>query len=253
MPRASDPVAAAAVEAMMEARWEASDLLSRRPPPLACDLLQGHAAELAGSAIAHDQVLSLALDAAARDLAAGRAPLADGALFLFQEPAPEPAARQAVREGALREDGVPLADSHRVAEEIEERRRREGGEPGELAGRLVAEARLHELMWDDPRLPATSRTRLVMLCSAARLIERAEALTPDRRLGLRPRDEAHEAFGRLDANLRRRPMSSPAGWRSGFRSRRRPAHEDAPLTMAACWALLAGLFAVALAGLIGVD
>jgi hypothetical protein len=63
--------------AVAEARWEAADLLSRRPA-LAADLLRGHAAELATSPVARDQLLGLALERAAADLDAGRAPLADG-------------------------------------------------------------------------------------------------------------------------------------------------------------------------------
>jgi hypothetical protein len=62
--------------AVAEARWEAADLLSRRPA-LAADLLRGHAAELAASPTARDQLLGLALERAAADLDAGRAPLAD--------------------------------------------------------------------------------------------------------------------------------------------------------------------------------
>jgi hypothetical protein len=73
--------------AVAEARWEASDLLSRRPE-LAADLLRGHAAELAASPDQADQLLCLALERAATDLDAGRAPLAD-----VPEPAPEPRRR----------------------------------------------------------------------------------------------------------------------------------------------------------------
>jgi hypothetical protein len=65
----------AADDAVMAARWECADLLSRKSPEAARDLLLGHAAELAGSPRPRDRVLSKALEAGAADIAAGRRPL----------------------------------------------------------------------------------------------------------------------------------------------------------------------------------
>jgi hypothetical protein len=59
----------------MAARWECADLLSRKSPEAARDLLLGHAAELAGSPQPGDRVLCRALEAGAADIAAGRHPL----------------------------------------------------------------------------------------------------------------------------------------------------------------------------------
>ena len=93
-PAPEDPIASAAVEALLAARWECADVLSRRPARLAADLLRGHAAELATSPLASDQVLSLALDTAARDIEAGNPPLDGGAMFLFADAFPVDGARQ---------------------------------------------------------------------------------------------------------------------------------------------------------------
>lgn len=72
--------------ALAEARWTASDLLARRSPELAPDLLRGQAAELAGSAGDHDRLLARFLDQAADDIEQGRPPLET------PEPCPPPAA-----------------------------------------------------------------------------------------------------------------------------------------------------------------
>lgn len=103
--------------AVAEARWEAADLLSRRPA-LAADLLRGHAAELAASPARSDQLLSLALERAAADLDAGRAPLADAPEASPPRPDPRqapawPLAALAVAAGiaAAVAAGVALADA----------------------------------------------------------------------------------------------------------------------------------------------
>ena len=102
--------------AVAEARWEAADLLSRRPA-LAADLLLGHAAELAASPVRSDQLLSLALERAAADLDAGRAPLADAVepspLRTTARPSPWPLAALAGAAGiaAAVAAGVALADA----------------------------------------------------------------------------------------------------------------------------------------------
>lgn len=241
-------VTAAAIVALMEARWESNDLLSRRSITLAPDLLRGHAAELAASAIGRDQLLGLALEEAARDLEGGRPPLADGPLFLVDEPARACPGRSALRDEVLGGGGVPLAESQRVADEIEQRQRRECIEVRELSQRLVSEARLQELLWDDPRIPATGRTRLVMLCSAPRLLERARELDPSRSRRRRdPEGGADEAFRELDVKLReavqarQESLASPA------------AAPAAPRwSHAAGWLLLVCLFGVVLVGLIGI-
>jgi hypothetical protein len=92
-----DPLVGAAVEALLVARWEVAELLSRRPSQLAADLLRGHASELASSALASDQMLSLALETAARDIEAGNPPLGEGCLFLLADQNNLASARHSIR------------------------------------------------------------------------------------------------------------------------------------------------------------
>jgi hypothetical protein len=248
-----DVIASAAIVALMDARWESSDLLSRRAPQLTPDLLRGHAAELAASPIGRDQLLSIALDAAARDLDQGRSALANGALFLIDDPSPEAEARTAVRNAALSQGGVPLAESQRVADDIEQRQRRECIEVRELSLRLTAEARLQELLWDDPRIPADSRTRLVMLCSVPRLLRRAEELDPARARRRRRHDATGEAFRELDSRLKTAARQRDLQLAEGSARRSQPrATRNQIWSNAAGWFLLAGLFAMVLVSLVGI-
>jgi hypothetical protein len=248
-----DVVASAAIVALMDARWESSDLLSRRPSQLTPDLLRGHAAELAASPIGRDQLLSIALDAAAQDLDEGRPALANGALFLIDDPNPAVDARAAVRNAALGQGGVPLAESQRVADDIEQRQRRECIEVRELSRSLAAEARLHELLWDDPRIPADSRTRLVMLCSVPRLLHRAEELDPSRARQRRRQDATGEAFRELESRLKAAARQRDLPLADGsVRTPRPQAAKRQAWSNAAGWFLLAGLFAMVLVSLVGI-
>lgn len=171
-----DPVASAAVEALLAARWECADLLSRRPSPLTADLLRGHAAELAGSAIAGDQVLSLALETAARDIEAGDDPLAAGVLFLMADAARTASARQSIRDDVLGQTVTSAPVD--IVTEVERRLSDQRLPPADLAHRLAAEARLQEALWDDPRLPAGTAVRVAMLRSVEKFIARAAELDP---------------------------------------------------------------------------
>jgi hypothetical protein len=226
-----EPVAGAAVEAVLAARWEVAELLSRRPSLLAADLLHGHAAELATSAVAADQVLSLALATAARDIQAGNPPLDDGALFLLADDGCLAAARQSIRAIVIRQPGEPDPAPKDLVAEVERRLADERLTPVELSARLAAEARLQEALWDDPRLPAQMPVRLAMLCSIPKLAERAAELDPIQALACR--------------NLRRRPRWKPAvgttvaNESSGLWWRRWSPHHTG-------WLLVGGLFVAAL-------
>ena len=174
-------LAAATDRACMAARWEAAELLSRRTPEAASDLLRGRAAELAGSAAARHQLLSLALDAAADDIQKGVAPLTGGARFLSDLAVEETARRRVQREVLSWAKLEGTADI--VVGEVEAQHRRELGGVGafaDLAGRLLEDARLHKLLWDDPRLPADVNPRRALLASIPRLIDRARSLDPMR-------------------------------------------------------------------------
>jgi hypothetical protein len=170
------PMACAAVEALLAARWECMELLSRRPPQMAADLLRGRAAELAASAFATDQVLSLALETAASDLDAGSPPLEGGALFLLCDAEAVAQGRLAIRTTVLRQTGEPSPAAARLVAELEHRLAGHQLTPAALARRMAAEARLQEALWDDPRLPASTAVRLAMLNSVPDLTARAAEL-----------------------------------------------------------------------------
>jgi hypothetical protein len=172
-------VARAVVEAVSGARWQCAELLTRKDAHSVRDLLLAHAAELAGSALARDQLLGKALEAAAADLHAGRPPLEEATVSFFREPVPSEA-REAVREQVFRHCGIPSRASDAAAAELERRLRSDGLSDGDLSEALAAEARLHECLWDDPRLSAETHTRLIMLFAVPKIIERSEALDPSR-------------------------------------------------------------------------
>jgi len=206
----ADIVAAASIDALMAARWECEDLLSRRPPASTRDLLLGHAAELASSPIARDQVLSRALDAAAADLEAGRPPLDAGVAFLLREQSPCAKARERVREQVFRHGGVPARASDDAAAELERRVRAECPADHELSERLAREAHLQEVLWDDPRLPAETHTRLIMLCAVPKVIERALALDPSHARFARRQDAPRQRRKRALALIPQRGPSALA-------------------------------------------
>lgn len=168
-------IAAALLGALIEARWRSGDLLSRKSAELAPDLLRGHAAEMAFSPIGRDQVLSLALSAAADDLEAGRLPSDERASFL-RAPGPDDSARSGIRRRTILLGASGGSEARGVVEELERRYRPECRNELELSGRLNEDAVLHDLLWDDPRLPCEDPVRLVMLSSGSKLVERAGVL-----------------------------------------------------------------------------
>ena len=206
-PDRDDLVARSAVEALLAARWESADLLSRRPACLAADLLRGHAAELATSPFARDQVLSLALETAARDIDSGAAPLDQGAMFLFEGDACGMRARESIRDAVLAQPS-PSSPTD-VVGEFERRLAPEHLAASELSRRMEAEARLQEALWDDPRLTAQPAVRHAILCSVPRLTARAADLEAGRRRAGR---QARRGRRRLRALVLRRPRRA-AGWR----------------------------------------
>jgi hypothetical protein len=227
-------VAQAVVEAVSAARWECGELLTRKAPGSVRDLLLGHAAELTGSPLARDQIHAKALEAAAADVHAGRSALAGGTAFFFREPAPAEA-REALRDQVFRHSGLPSRASDAAAADLERRLRSEGLADRELSDRLAAEARLHERLWDDPRLGAETHTRLIMLFAVPKIIERSEALDPSRARDLRRRETPHGR--RMRALTLARPQS-PA------RALHRPLLE---------WLFAAGIMAAAAAAWLLVD
>ena len=167
-----ESVEAAIQQALDEAAWEWSDVRSRRPADLAPDLLSARADELGGSPSARDQLTAIAL----------RATLADGAApapgDLLGEP-PTEAVRLELRRRVYATGGLPIHETSDLVASQEARYREALGAAADsavIAARLLADADLHEAVWDDPRIPADDRCRLVMLCSIAKLRDRADEL-----------------------------------------------------------------------------
>jgi hypothetical protein len=172
-------VAAAALGALLDARWHAMDLISRKPREVTVDLLRGLAGEMAFSAIARDQLLGVALVMAADELERSGALEGLAPLALLQRLEPAEAERMTLRRDVFAAAApIRSAESQDVVAAVERRSGSEDHAPAELARRLRNEAILHEQLWDHPRLAAAARTRLVMLFSVPKLLERAVDLDP---------------------------------------------------------------------------
>lgn len=175
--RLSEALAHAVITALAAARWHAADLASRRPPEIVPDLLSGRAAELACSPIADDQLLSLALDVAAQDVRSGRPALAGGVLSFF--PARGGAGAAQTRDPEVTTDGVRLVRDMDLVADLEARRRSLGLSGAELSSRLAEDARLQDLLAEDPRIPADEHVRGLMRASLRPILERSRALDPN--------------------------------------------------------------------------
>jgi hypothetical protein len=132
--------------------------------------LRRYARRLAPSASAYEQLLGVALAAAADH--EDRAYRSLELRRLSQ--APEPLAQLELRTRALaaiREDGDALID-HAVRREAR-RSRRIGGRPEHAASWLMEVAGLNRMLWDHPGLQLEAPQRAVLLACAARLEARA--------------------------------------------------------------------------------
>lgn len=166
----------ACAEALAAARWDEADLSTRWPAPEAGALLLAMAAECALSAVARDQLLSLAIDrvVGGNDRAA---PLLDRT--------PDPGERAKIAKQAFACGPNKASETDALVELMESRHaRRLHGRTAcaRLAARLREDAVLHELLWDHPDIPAGPHIRLAMLCVIPRLRDRADELTT-RKLG----------------------------------------------------------------------
>jgi hypothetical protein len=184
---AHELLGSAVIGVVREARWEAAELLSRRTPAAAADLLRGRAGELAASPSGRSQLASLALEKAAGDIQRGRSPISPGAVFFFGRAA-TPEARLEIQRAVFAGFRPVDEAAGRLTAELEaELRQRLDTAAGDaaLSAPLLDAGRLHKLLWDDPRIPAAPGVRLVMVCSIPRLVDRARALDPLRLRALR--------------------------------------------------------------------
>jgi len=227
-----DPLGCAAVEALQTARWECAELLSRRPALLAADLLRAHATELATSPVASDQVLSLALEMAARNLEAGSAPVDEAGLFLAADSDGAAEARERLRSLVLQQPPAP--NSIDVVGELERRLADRRLTPVALSRRLAAEASLQQALWDDPRIPAANSVRLAMLRSIPKLAQRAADLEGD------PGRACRNATPYVGTSWRRTVVGTPRAKSSTASSPLRWSSQKTG------WLLLIGLLVVAL-------
>jgi regulator of nucleoside diphosphate kinase len=170
-------LATSLVAALAAARWEVADLASRRPGELVPGLLSGRAAELAMAPVAADQLLSLALDAAANDLTAGRAPLEEGVLAFFSRLDADEVVEGTEFDGP--DDGRRFIEDLHLVAELEARHRGLGFSGAELSARLAEDAQLQALLAGDARIPADAAIRRLMRASVEPLLERSHALDPN--------------------------------------------------------------------------
>jgi hypothetical protein len=168
MPQTNDSPCAAVAAVLATARWEAHDLLTRRSPESANELLIAHAAELALSPDARDQLLSVALSEAAFSVATGRAVLLNPPTVFVDYDSTSETARHTIRDKVfhyatdhwqaglddaaiftrtLSMDAIPMngfAHSTTLTE---------------------AAVNLQRYLWDHPKTPAETHIRLVMFLS----------------------------------------------------------------------------------------
>lgn len=162
-------LAEAEAEATAQARWLCRDLHARRGVSASRELLLGEAAELAGSALARDQLLALALE---RMVSIG--PEANGPLL---GPEPGQAERDSIRH-AVAALGAPRGcELHPATAELHRRAHPMSGTTP-LTARRRDDAILQERLWDDPRLPCPATLRCEMRESGRALRLQAEGTGP---------------------------------------------------------------------------
>lgn len=143
--------------------------------------LRAQARELATSAIGHDQVSSLAFEAAADDMAWGRAPLESWRPFALGARGASILERRALR-ARLPPAGTEVASRGEHTALAIEKRLLSGHDAFDVirghAGALETHAEIQSTLWDDPRIVATPDVRLTMQASIEPLRRRLHALAP---------------------------------------------------------------------------
>lgn len=143
--------------------------------------LRAQARDLATSAIGHDQVSSHAFEAAADDMAWGRAPLETWRPFALGAPGASILERDALRARLQRADPEVASRGERTAQAIV-KRLLSGNDAFDAirghASALETHAEIQSALWDDPRIAATPDVRLTMQASIEPLRRRLHALAP---------------------------------------------------------------------------
>jgi hypothetical protein len=173
-------ITAVATAAVGEVYDEILDLFTRHGRSQAVVRLRWRAQKLAASASARDQIRSCTFAAAADDLAAERAALAQWRAFTPRDHNPTEEARRRVRTSIPRLAFYTVG-ARALAQTLSASVAGQGrGDPQfELGPRLLEEAQLQLSLWDDPRIPADGSTRALMY-AAGRLIEARSARRPHR-------------------------------------------------------------------------
>lgn len=172
-------VASAAATAIIEVHQEIHDLATRAGRAGVVARLRERSAELAHSGAAREQLKSRALEAAADDLAWGRAALSNWPTFFAEEWRPSPESRAELRRLVTPcQPGDTVASS--VAAAIEARLIQDGEDSfaaaRQLAERLADEITLQSALWDDPRIAADVDARRLMRAGEVGLSLRLEAI-----------------------------------------------------------------------------
>lgn len=174
------PVSLAVSRAIAESELRRMEMMRGMDEPGAIALLNKQADAAARSPLAYDQILALALRAAAdsgepdhRALDALRTPADD-----FE--------REIIARAVLAQQGRATSRAVlKAAPDWELRRgwRRAGHEPVSLARWLRSAAALARDLWDHPALPVNLPQRRAMLIAAQALERRAEAIAPEPAVG----------------------------------------------------------------------
>lgn len=169
MSRHCESPCAIAAAVLAKARWEARDLLSRRSRESAIELLFAHAAELALSPNAPDQLLGVALSAAAQSVAEGRAVLASPPTVFVDYDGKLHATRRAIRNKVFHyatdhwQAALEQAALFTQASQAQENPK--NGFADSTKGLTEAAIELQRHLWDHPQIRADAHIRLVMFLS----------------------------------------------------------------------------------------
>lgn len=172
----AEVVARAAAAAIVQIQDQIAELSDFHGRAGLISRLRLQSQELSTSAVAFDQIKSLALERAADDISWGRAPLANWSTFIDEQDRPTEAARFAIRLQVGPPEPSDEEAAHELTRSIIARALAREKDAFSAARRfpllLRRESALQEALWDDPRLRASPETRRLMRAVAAALGEK---------------------------------------------------------------------------------